>query len=194
MSLAPHESSFRFTYGDYLHWTGDERWELIDGVLYEMTPAPAQRHQFILAALHLQIGNHFEGSGIRVCLSAFDVRLPDKNEADEKIRTVVQPDICVVCDSDKVDSHGVRGNPDWVIEILSPSTADKDKTVKTSLYERHGVREYWIVDWDAQAVTVYVRQPEGKFGPPNVTTTRGVQQVAIFPDLSIDWDRVSRNL
>src|SRR4051812_10843260 len=113
MSAAHPDTPFRFTYGDYVQWTGDDRWELIDGIPFDMTPAPGSPHQFLLSALHAQVFSHFEGKEPRVLLSAFDVRLPQTNEADEKIRTVVQPDLAVVCDPSKIDSRGCRGTPDW---------------------------------------------------------------------------------
>ena len=136
----------RFTYGDYRSWSEEDRWELIDGVAYDMTPAPARIHADLSMALLKQLLAYFEGKPCKVYYAPFDVRLPEGNEPDDEIETVVQPDLLVVCDDKKLDDKGCRGAPDLVIEILSPATASKDCILKRALYEKHGVREFWLVD------------------------------------------------
>ena len=131
-----------YTYGDYLRWDDGERWELIDGVAYNMTPAPNRRHQAILRELSYQFTAFLAGKPCEVYFSPFDVRLPEHNEKDEEVTTVVQPDLVVICDPDKLDDRGCRGAPDLVNEILSPSTSRKDMKTKLELYEKRGVREY----------------------------------------------------
>jgi Uma2 family endonuclease len=135
-----------FTYGQYCQWDDGERWELIDGVPYNMSPAPVRRHQGILMRVSIVVGTFLADKPCQAYFAPFDVRLPDFSEQDDSdVLTVVQPDLVVICDEKKLDDRGCRGAPDLVMEILSPSTSRKDIGVKFRLYERHGVREYWII-------------------------------------------------
>ena len=155
MSLARNIKK-RFTYADYLQWDDSVRVELINGEVYEMTPAPLRRHQEILMKLALEIGNFLKGKkDCRLYPAPFDVRLPDKGDNDIDITTVVQPDISVICDAKKLDERGCLGPPDLVVEIVSPETAAKDMREKLTLYEKHGVKEYWIADPRSETVEVY---------------------------------------
>ncbi|MBI4778090.1 Uma2 family endonuclease, partial [Candidatus Desantisbacteria bacterium] len=129
MGFEARKKEERFTYGDYLKWPDDQRWELIDGVAYDMSPAPSRKHQKVVGELFAQFHSYLKDKSCEVYVAPFDVRLPEVDEgvaplaADEEIITVVQPDIVVVCDRDKLDDRGGRGAPDIVIEILSPWTA-----------------------------------------------------------------------
>lgn len=145
----------RYTYGDYAQWTGDERWELLDGEALAMSPAPKRLHQEVVGEVFWQIKNALRSKPCRVFVAPFDVRLPQGSEEDDKIETVVQPDISVICDRAKLDEAGCRGAPDWIIEVLSAGTAGRDQVRKLELYERHGVGEYWIVDPVEQTLSVY---------------------------------------
>jgi Uma2 family endonuclease len=156
----------RYSYGDYVAWPDDERWELIDGVAFDMSAAPARRHQDILGALYVQVRAAVRGTSCRTYLAPFDVRLPDAAEEDAQVRTVVEPDLVVVCDPTKLDKAGCRGAPDLLVEILSPSTAYKDQTTKLELYERHGVREYWVINPERATVTAYRLGTDGKYRRP----------------------------
>ena len=147
-----------YTYADYLTWDDDARYELIDGVPYLMSPAPGRRHQGISSEIHRQLANFLKGKSCKVYSAPFDVRL----NADEADDTVVQPDILVVCDKSKLDERGCKGAPDMVIEILSPSTIRHDKVKKLQLYQKTGVREYWIVTPDQKTIDVYTLE-EGKY-------------------------------
>ena len=130
------------TYGDYLHWPENVRYELIDGAAYLMAPAPTLDHQDVAGELYRQLSNALLGKPGRAFIAPVDVRLPKAREADEQIDTVVQPDVLVVCDQAKLDRRGVRGAPDLVVEVLSPSTASHDQLLKRRVYERAGVPEY----------------------------------------------------
>ena len=90
--------------------------------------------------------------------------MPESDESDDDVETVVQPDIVVYCDRSKLTKAGARGAPDFVAEILSPSTAKKDLNEKYRLYEKHGVREYWVVDPDARAIHAWKLKERGRFG------------------------------
>jgi Uma2 family endonuclease len=141
-----------YTYADYCEWDDDERWELIEGVPYAMSPAPTQYHQEINGELYRQIANFLVGKSCKVFLAPFDVRL----NAAEEDNTVLQPDILVVCDHSKLDGKSCNGAPDLVIEILSPSTANRDRLDKFNAYLRAGVREYWIVDPFTKTVQICI--------------------------------------
>ena len=175
-----------FTYGDYLKWDDEERWELIDGVAYNMTPAPSRFHQQVSGELLVQLVNNLRNTPCKAYAAPFDVRLPEADEADEAIRTVVQPDISVICDRSKLDDKGCKGSPDLIVEILSPATARKDMKEKFLRYERAGVREYWIADPVGKMVTVYKRSEGGLFGRPDVYGDEEKIKVGIFDDLEVD--------
>ena len=181
------------TYGDYLAWPEDVRYELIDGIAYAMSPAPTVSHQEVLLGLYRQIDEALDVSACRVLIAPLDVRLPRSDEADEVVDTVVQPDLLVVCDPARIDERGVRGAPDWIIEVLSPATAAHDQVVKRDLYERAGVREYWLVHPTDRIVTVY-RLENGRYGRPDIAELIGETAPQAVPGVVIDWARVTRRL
>ena len=176
----------KYTYADYAQWPEDKHWELIDGVAYAMT-APQRLHQDIVSELCRQVGNYLYGKSCKFYVAPFDVRLPRQNEADAKVETVVQPDLSVICDPSKLDKQGCRGAPDWIIEVLSPSTALKDMDTKRSLYQQHGVQEYWIIHPEDRWILVYTLDAQGRYGQPGVFGMDEPTVVQRFPDLSIDW-------
>lgn len=135
-----------FTYADYLTWDDGKRYELIDGRVYMMSPAPSRIHQRVSGALFYQFYDYLRQKTCEVYASPFDVRLKDN--------TVLQPDITVVCDPGKLDERGCKGAPDLVVEILSPSTAQHDQIRKFNQYLEAGVREYWLVYPDTKTVQV----------------------------------------
>lgn len=181
----------RFTYGEYVQWQGDNRWELIDGIAFDMSPAPSRLHQDVVLGVGRQLADKLEGGPGRVYLAPFDVRLPEADEDDDEIITVVQPDVSVICDASKLDRAGCRGAPDFILEVGSPRTAVRDRLQKRALYERHGVREYWIIDPDERELLVYRLDPAtGLFGEPRRTEAKTRTAVAVFQDLAIDWRRV----
>lgn len=153
----------RFTYRHYRTWPDEERWELIDGQAWSMSPAPATRHQRLSRKLFNRIVNFLEGKACEAFNAPFDVLLPSGDEAEDDIDTIVQPDIVVYCDASKVREYGARGAPDLAIEILSPSSSRKDLNEKFRLFERHGVREYWVVDPGNKAIQVWRIKVQGGF-------------------------------
>lgn len=174
-----------------MQWEDDQRWELIEGVAYNMTPAPSPRHQEISAELMRQLTNFFLDKQCKVYAAPFDVRFPENKEADENIKTVVQPDISVVCDLKKVDEKGCRGAPDLIIEIISPFTARKDLKEKLFLYERGGVKEYWIVEPVDRVLMQYKLENNIKrYGRAVIFSDEDKIPAAIFPDLEIDLSLV----
>jgi Uma2 family endonuclease len=178
------------TYQDYLEWPDEERWELIEGVAYDMTPAPSRSHQKISVALVDSIFQYLRDKKCEVYHAPFDVRLPEGDEEDGEIRTVVQPDIVVVCDPSKLDEKGCKGSPDLVMEILSPSTTSKDHTTKLNLYEKHQVPEYWIIHPLDKIVMVYRLSENGRYGRAEIYSEKDKAKVGIFDDLVIDFQDI----
>jgi Uma2 family endonuclease len=181
----------KYTYAEYCTWMDDNRrCELIDGEVYDMTPAPGMIHQGVLMELAKQIAVFLSDKPCKVFPALFDVRLPSGNEKDDEIATVVQPDIVVVCDKAKLDERGCRGAPDLVVEIISPSTSEKDFSRKFFLYERHAVKEYWIVIPKEKLVMVYKLGPDGKYRHVEYYDNDDKLDVALLPGLSIDVARI----
>ncbi len=155
----------KYTYADYLTWPDDQRWEIIDGVAYAMSPSPGRRHQELSGELFVQFANHLKGKLCKVFAAPFDVRLADSAAvSDNYVETVVQPDIVVICDKNKLDERGCNGAPDLIIEISSPSTGKNDLTIKFDLYQRHGVKEYWIVHPAEKTVLVFKLGDDQTYG------------------------------
>lgn len=192
MGLALKDDSFH-NYGDYLAWPDDMRYELIDGAAYMMAPAPDISHQKIAGDIYRQAANVLAGKQCEALIAPVDVRLPKHAEADEQIDTVVQPDVLVICDPSKIDRRGIRGAPDWVVEVLSPSTAGHDQIKKRRLYEYHGVREYWLVHPIDRVLTIY-RLENGAYGKPDIVELKGETAVGILPEIVIQWDALAERL
>jgi Uma2 family endonuclease len=183
----------KLTYKDYLTWPDDERWELIDGVAYDMSPAPSREHQRISGELVRQFANYLHGKTCEVYAAPFDVRLAEKDERDEDIETIVQPDISVICDSSKLDEKGCKGSPTLVIEIVSPHTAQKDVKRKFSLYEKVGVKEYWIIHPDDKTVMIFRLGEDNRYGRPATYIEDEEIKVDILGELVIDLKSVFRS-
>jgi Uma2 family endonuclease len=179
-----------YTYQDYLTWRFKERVELLLGRIFKMSPAPGRRHQEVSGALHGELYMQFKGQKRCSLFSApFDVRLP-VSKTEDKTDTVVQPDLCVVCDADKLDKQGCNGAPDLVIEILSPGNTPKEMKDKFELYEASKVTEYWIVDPEREDVLVYTLNEKNKYigSKPFVSEEQVVSR--LFPDLELAADVV----
>ena len=157
-----------------------------------MTPAPSPRHQELSSELLRQFANYLLDKPCKVYAAPFDVRLPENDEQDEDVQTVVQPDISVVCDSSKIDERGCKGSPDLIIEILSPGTARKDIKEKYLLYEKSGVKEYWLVDPTVKTVVVFTQAAERRYGRPEVYSEEDTVEVGVFKGLSIELPLVFR--
>lgn len=161
------EDKKRYTYADYLTWLDDKTRELLDGFVRLISPAPTLTHAQISRKLFLSFGNFIDNNNgkCQTFSAPFDVRLPKNPDelADDKIYTVVQPDICIVCDEFKLDERGCLGAPDMVLEILSKSSQKYDYNDKFNLYEAAGVKEYWIVSPEGKFVNVFILQDNGRF-------------------------------
>ena len=180
-----YENTRKFTYADYKAWElkPGERFELIDGIAYCLA-APNTEHQGISMVLSAKLFNYFEGKPCRPFAAPFDVRLfYEENESDD---TVVQPDLVVVCDPDKLGKEGCRGAPDLVIEILSPSNTTIEMHRKLNLYRNAGVREYWVIDPDEKLVEAY--QLNGDRYEARIMQLGDNLASALFPGLEIPLD------
>ena len=140
-----------------------------------------------------QLWQALEGHPCEVYHAPFDVRLPEGGEDEDDVDTVVQPDIVVVCDPDKLDDRGCRGAPDFVIEIISPGSAAKDSITKAELYERHGVGEYWLVHPTDRLVTIRRLEEDGRYGTPEIIEGKGKKAVSVLEGVAIDLDAVFGN-
>ena len=173
-------SDKRYTYADYVTWTGDERWELIDGVPYMMSPAPIMDHQEISMRLSAELFRQLRGKSCFPYAAPTDVTF----EEAEDTTTVVQPDLFVLC-GDYRRGKRVVDVPTLIVEILSPSTSGKDAIIKLALYERFGVKEYWIIDGANEIVEVWQHNGERYEQSKKYVRGNTISCVAL-PDVSID--------
>lgn len=185
MSMSPRIRNDRhYTYADYLKFPEDERWELIEGVAYNMAPAPSEGHQSLAGEIFAQAAAQLRGKSCRVYIAPFDVRFENSETTD----TVVQPDVAVFCDRTKLVQRGGIGAPDWVVEVVSPASAGRDQVRKRYLYEKHGVREFWIAHPTDRVLTIYRLGADGRYGPTVTQELSGQTAVEAVPGLIIDWD------
>jgi Uma2 family endonuclease len=180
MGLPLTKRDAHFTYADYLGWPDDERWELIDGVAYNMCAAPNLYHQHVVGELFTQLKNFLRSKPCRVFIAPFDVLLPQwQGQDDDSVDTVVQPDVLVFCERDKLHPRGGRGAPSLVVEVLSPWTSRKDLNEKFRLYQRVGVPEYWVIDPEGRSLQAYRLEPaparsgEPAYGDPQIVVGGG---------------------
>ena len=153
MNRAAARADTTFTWQDYRTWPDSERWELIDGEPFAMSPSPTDRHQLICVALVAGMAPHFRGKPCRLLVSPMDVKLSDTD--------VVQPDLLAVCDPNQFKGTHIEGPPALVVEVLSPSSELHDRMRKLDLYARYGVKEYWLVRPYPSAVEVLILDGPG---------------------------------
>jgi Uma2 family endonuclease len=175
-----------FTYADYVRWPASERWELIAGQAHAMA-TPSWAHQSVVTELARQLGNALLGTPCQARVAPVAVRLSRPSETDAGTRTVFEPDVLVVCDASKIDSKGVRGAPDVIIEVLSPSTASFDQIEKRDAYEVAGVRELWLVDVGNALLTIY-RHTGAKFAPADIVHAKGTIALDALSGLKMKLD------
>ncbi len=185
------DANKKYSFADYLTWVDDKRRELFDGIAKLMTPAPSSFHQEVSGELFTFFKNYLKKKQCKVFHAPFDVRLPDNIEtSDDKIYTVVQPDISVICDLLKVDKRGCLGAPDLIVEIVSLDSK-RDIEDKFQLYQKHGVKEYWIVYPNEKSISVFVLENE-KYKLVGMYAETGKIKVNIFDDLYIDLEEIFR--
>lgn len=176
----------KFTYDDYTTWPDDERWEIIDGEAWDMSPAPSLKHQRVLYNLSTIFGIFFHGKPCQPFFAPTDVVLDETN--------IVQPDLLVVCDKSKMTPANIQGAPDLVVEILSPSTSLKDRRVKKALYERFGVREYLLIHPEDEVLDRFTLV-DGKYDVGEVFGWDETVTLTAFPELVLKlWELFGKEL
>lgn len=179
-----------YTYADVLSWEEEINAEIIYGDLYMMS-SPTSAHQTASMEFSVQIHNFLSDKPCRIFAAPFDVRLFENDKDDiNNIDTVVVPDISVICDKNKIDDNGCKGAPDFIIEILSPSTIRRDRFIKLNLYQRAKVREYWIADPVNGSVEVYLPNESGNFVVSEIYTKKDIAKVTVLPGCEIDLSKV----
>ena len=189
-SLKQLDLNKQYSYADYLKWEIKERVELFKGFVRQMS-APSRIHQKLSWNLERQMDIYFESKKCDIYHAPFDVRLTvfDKTK-DKEILTVVQPDICMICDEKKLDKRGCLGSPDLIVEIQSPGNTKREMKDKFELYEEAGVREYWIVDSVQNFVLIYYLNEAGKYIGTKPYSQEEIFNSVIFPELEIDLNKV----
>lgn len=189
MLLADLDMNKTYTYADYFKWKFEERVELIRGRIFKMSPAPSRRHQKISILVVTTLSNFLQGKKCEVYSAPFDVRLPRRSKDDKDIITVVQPDICVICDTSKLDDRGCLGAPDIVVEILSPGNNAKELKNKYDIYEESGVKEYWVVSPQDETFVKYTLE-NGKYVPARVMVAGDIVTTEVLPGFELDLAKI----
>jgi Uma2 family endonuclease len=195
-SIDELDLSKTYTYADYYSWKFEERLELIKGKIFKMSPAPSNSHQEIALNIAGELRNFLKNKGCKAYIAPFDVRLVRDEKSDKKIKTVVQPDVCVICDLSKIaDNRGCLGAPDIVVEILSPGNNKTELNIKYDLYEEFSVKEYWVVYPDELSLLRYNLNKDGKFiSEERAFTVGDTITTPILPGFKLSLDDVFLNL
>lgn len=181
-----------YTYKDYIVYDENERIEIIEGKIYNMSPAPSRIHQKLIMELSAEIRNYIKyNNGLcEVYPSPFDVILKNDNEIIDDSRNIVQPDISVICDKNKLTDKGCTGSPDMIVEIVSLYNPNNDFIRKLNLYDKYKVKEYWIVNPMKENILVYKLDDNGSYGMPDIYTFKDKIKVGIYDNLEIDFNSI----
>lgn len=182
-----------YSYADYLTWRFEQTVELIKGKIWKMSPAPRTNHQRISWNLSIQIGKFLQKNNCEAFAAPFDVRLYDRKKsakADKEIFTVVQPDLCIICDKEKIDEKGCNGAPELIVEILSKGNSKKEMRIKYDLYQEAGVEEYWIVSPVHLTVHLFVLDKNKKYRLEKIYVSDDTLQSVLLPNLEIDLQKI----
>ncbi len=193
-NLSDLDLTKQYSYADYLLWQFSDRVELIKGYIMKISPAPSRKHQVISGKINRYLDRYFENKSCGLYYAPFDVRLVNhkKSNSDNLVFTVLQPDLCVVCDLKKLDEKGCNGAPDLVIEILSPGNSKKEMGVKFDLYEENEVKEYWIVEPAENSIFVYNLQ-NGKYIGLKPCIEGSKITSPLFPELDFEIEKIFEN-
>ena len=178
-----------YTYKDYLTFPNDERIEIVEGELYNMSPEPARIHQKLISNISYELQHYIKSNNgeCEVYVAPFDVILKTDDEEAINSKSVVQPDISVICDKNKLTDSGCTGSPDMIIEIVSPSNSSHDYITKLNLYQKYKVKEYWIIDPRVKKIYVYKLGENEFYDMVNSYTFQDKVKVNIYDDLEIDF-------
>ncbi|MBC6111922.1 Uma2 family endonuclease [Pedobacter fastidiosus] len=194
MQFEDIDASLTYSYANYLNWLFEDRVELIKGKIFKMSPAPSRVHQEISRNIFKPLVNFLDRKICKVYSAPFDVRFPKKSKADQDVFTVLQPDICVICDKSKLDDRGCIGAPDLVVEILSPGNTKMELLNKYQVYEEFGVKEYWVVSQSDQSILIYTLNDSGKFQPSKIFTLSEKITSTVLPGFELELDDVFGDL
>lgn len=188
MDNATNKESKTYTYEDLVRFEDENRYEIIDGELYLMA-SPASKHQVILLDMAMQFSKFFENKKCKPFIAPLDVRLDGKGK---KSKNVIQPDLMVVCDQNKIQDK-IEGAPDLIVEILSKYNKLHDKFDKYHLYQKYGVREYWIIDIEEGLAYVYILRNDNVYTLPKVYKIKETIKSTIFKGLEISLKETFEN-
>ena len=191
MQLSDLDLSKTYTYADYLQWKFQERVELIKGRIFQMSPAPSSYHQDISGNIYFAIKFYLlNNRNCKVYAAPFDVRLTKKSKNNRDVQTVVQPDICVICNRTKIDKSGCIGAPDIVVEILSPGNNKTELQNKYDVYEENGVQEYWIVSPQQKTFLKYILNQDGVYVASKLLPSNAEVTTPILPGFILKLEDV----
>ncbi len=189
-SLNELDESLTYSYAHYLNWLFDDRLELIKGKIHKMSPAPSRLHQKVSMNIAIAFANFLKGKPCDVYSAPFDVRFAKKSKADKDIYTVLQPDLCVICDKSKLDDRGCLGAPELVVEILSPGNNKKELLSKYKVYEEFSVKEYWVVSPSEQTVLIYTLGEMDRYYPSKLFTLSEEVGSSVLPGFVLKLDDI----
>ncbi len=181
-----------YSYADYLSWKFEQALEIVKGKIFPMA-APSPLHQKLSWRLTVAFDHYFRTYPCETYAAPFDVRLFDRKKSfkdDKDVFTVIQPDLCVICDLEKIDVKGCLGAPDLMVEILSPGNSKREMKIKKDLYAESGVREYWIVDPTHEAIARHNIVSDGIFGDPVMFVSDDAMPSVIFPDFTLPLSEI----
>ena len=180
-----------YTYYDYLNFPNDEFVEIIDGKIFAMSPAPSRIHQELIMEISAELRNYIKSNKrqCKVYPAPFDVVLINENENENDSKNIVQPDISVICDKNKLNDKGCFGSPDMIVKIVSKFNPGNDYVKKLYLYEKYKVKEYWIVNPMKKNILVYTLTESG-YNQPDLYTFNYKIKVNIFNNLEIDFNGI----
>jgi Uma2 family endonuclease len=190
LALEDIDLSLTYSYAHYSNWHFDDRVELIKGRVFKMSPAPSPLHQEVSVKISSELYHYLKDKPCKIYYAPFDVRFHSDSKADKDIFTVLQPDICVICDPNKIDSRGCIGAPNMVIEILSPGNNKTELLNKYSIYEEFGVKEYWLISPGDKTLLKYTLDVRGKYQPSKLFTLSEKVYSEVLPGFELDLDEV----
>ena len=176
-----------YTFKDYLSWKFSEKVELLKGYISKMSPAPNTQHQLIARLIFQEMAWFLKSKSCQIFFAPYDIYLKVGTN-----QTVVQPDICVICDTSKIKNHGCVGSPDLVVEILSPGNARKEMKEKYEIYEESGVLEYWVVFPGEEILQIYILE-NGKFIPQKPYTSGDIYTSRVLEGFKIEVKQIFEN-
>ena len=181
-----------YTYKDYILYDENERIEIIDGTIYNMSPAPSRIHQKLITEILFKLRSYIEANNgsCEVYPAPFDVILKNDDEIIEDCKNIIQPDISVICDKNKLTDKGCTGSPDMIVEVVSPYNPNNDFIRKLNLYDKYKVKEYWIVNPMKKNILIYKLDEKERYGMPDIYTFEDKVPVGIYDDLEIDFNSI----